>query len=214
MTAPRQQRALRATAAATLATFVALLSHVAAGGAPPSALGALLPWALSLLVSLVGVGRRLSLARLGAAVTASQVIFHTMFVLGVVPLAGSTASAAALTGSSGAHSLHAGHMSLPASLSSPAGIAAAMPDVAMLAAHLAAAIITTALLHRGERLLAGIVDLARRVAVRLRAVAADVVPRSFTPVRTRVAAVDHRVRHPRPLVASPARRGPPVLLAH
>ncbi|OWP21881.1 hypothetical protein CBF90_09330 [Microbacterium sp. AISO3] len=213
MTSPRHQRALRAGAAATLATFVALLSHVAAGGEPPSGLGAALPWALSLVVSLVVVGRRLSAVRLGAAVTAAQVLFHVMFALGVVPLAGSAGVSTAGASQTTPMSLHAGHMSLPASLSAPGALAAVAPDAAMIGAHVLAAVATTLLLHRGERLLSALLGLARRIAVRLRSAARDAVPPAPNPLRVR--AIVSSVRMPRrcALVAAPARRGPPVLLA-
>ncbi|MFS0714122.1 hypothetical protein ABC195_09565 [Microbacterium sp. 2P01SA-2] len=213
MISSRQQRALRAVVAATLATFVALLSHVTAGGEPPSLLGAALPWALSSMVSLLVVGRRLSLARLGAAVAAAQVLFHVMFALGVVPLAGSAGPAGASAGPAGPISLHAGHMSLPASLSEPGALAAVAPDVAMIVAHVVAAVLTTVLLHSGERLVGALAGLARRIALRLRSVARDaVLPAPTSPLPVPVVS---NVRAPRlrALIAAPARRGPPVLLA-
>ncbi|MDQ1217096.1 hypothetical protein [Microbacterium arborescens] len=212
MNSPRHQRALRAGAAATLATFVALLSHVAAGGEPPSALGAALPWALSLVVSLVIVGRRLSVVRLGAAVAAAQVLFHVMFALGVVPLAGSAGVSTAGTSQTGPMSLHPGHVPLPASVSAPGALAAVAPDAAMIGAHVLAAVATTLLLHRGERLLAGLIGLARRIAVRLRSVARDAVPSAPAPLRVRPLVSSVRMPRRRALVAAPARRGPPALL--
>ncbi|QLD11318.1 hypothetical protein [Microbacterium oleivorans] len=211
MTPPRQQRALRASAAATLATFVALLSHVSAGGAPPSLLGVLLPWALSLPLTLIVVGHRLSIARLGAGVASAQLIFHAMFALGVVPSVGSATVAVDAAGDRGLQALHAAHMSLPASFSSPASPVAALPDAAMLGAHLLAAVVTTLLLHRAECLMAALGGLAQRIALRLRAVARDIVPPVRTPLRIRLAAAVRR-RHPRPLIAAPSRRGPPRLL--
>lgn len=206
MSSLRQQRATRATAAASLATFVALLSHVAAGGAPPSLLGVAVPWALSLLVCLGLAGRRLSAVRLTAAVTAAQALFHLLFALGVVPLA------AAATSSTAALDAHAGHMPAAASFASPGVAATIVPDAAMLAAHVVAAIATTALLHRGELLLVGLGVLARRIGLRLRAADRDVVmPVVSSPRRPIV--VRMRPPRPRPLIASPARRGPPALLA-
>lgn len=212
MTSPRQQRALRAGAAATLATVVALLSHVAGGGAAPAPLAVALPWALSLVVCLLVVGRRLSGVRLGMAVTAAQVLFHAMFVLGVVPSAGSTHTSVAGAGS-GSHGLHSGHMSLPASLVSPGPIAQMMPDAAMIGAHVVAALVTTLVLHRGERLLVALAELARRIGRRLGAVARDLVPPPASPLRPRGMRAPIRARHPRPLIAAPGRRGPPLLLA-
>lgn len=216
MTSPRHQRALRAVAAATLATFVALLSHVAAGGEPPSPLGAALPWALSLMVSLLVVGRRLSVVRLGVAVTAAQALFHVMFALGVVPLAGSAPGAPGAAGQTGPFSLHAGHMSLPASLAIPGvpgALAGVAPDAAMLAAHVLAAAVTTLLLHRGEQLVAALSDIARRIALRLRTVTRGALPRVQMPPRVRPLTASVGMPRLRALLAAPARRGPPALLA-
>ncbi len=209
----RQQRSLRAGAAASLATFVALLSHVVAGGSRPSALGILLPWALALLIALAVVGRRLSFARLGAAVAGAQSAFHAMFALGVVPSAGSAWDTPGGSGSHAAHGLLAGHMSLPASVSPLDTVAAAVPDGAMLGAHALAAVATTFLLHRGERVLGLLGELARRLAIRVRAVACEIMPPAHTPIGARLIPADLGVRRRRPLVAGPARRGPPVLLA-
>lgn len=209
MVSVRQQRAVRATASASLATFVALLSHVAAGGPPPSVLGIALPWALSLIVCLGLAGRRLSVMRVGAAVAAAQAVFHVLFALGVVPLA----SAGPAPGAAGL-AAHAGHMPVAASsLASVPTSAVVVPDAAMLGAHVIAAVVTTLVLHRGELLLVGLGELARRVARRLRAAGRDVVPPTAVSPRRRGFASSTSAPRPRPLIASPARRGPPSLLA-
>ncbi|MEH3089961.1 MAG: hypothetical protein PGN24_10330 [Microbacterium arborescens] len=213
MPSPRQQRALRAGAAATLATFVALLSHVSAGGEPPALLGVALPWALSLVVCLLVVGRRLSALRLAAAVVGAQVLFHALFSLGVVPSSGSLPSAPFGPANMSAHSLHTGHMSMSASILPGGPIIGMTPDAAMLAAHLVAAIVTTVVLHRGERLVVAVAELARRAGLKLRAAAGIPVRPTNPSLRPRIGGAPVRARHPRPLVASPARRGPPALLA-
>lgn len=81
-TAPRIAHPVRALSAASAATFTALLSHLAGGGAAPDLLGVILPLLLSLLACSLLAGRRLSLPRLTASVVASQVLFHGAFVLG------------------------------------------------------------------------------------------------------------------------------------
>src|SRR5690606_16871403 len=82
MRTARMTRVARGSAAATLATFVALLSHVAAGGAMPGWLGVAAPWMFSILVCVPLAGRRLSVLRVTAAVVVSQALFHVLFVLG------------------------------------------------------------------------------------------------------------------------------------
>ena len=81
MSRSRATRVIRASVAASIATFVALFSHVAAGGAMPQWLGIAVPWVLSLAVCTVLVGRALSLVRLSAAVLVSQLLFHLLFHL-------------------------------------------------------------------------------------------------------------------------------------
>ena len=82
MSRSRSTRVIRAWVAASIATFVALFWHVAAGGAMPHWLGIAVPWVLSLAVCTVLVGRALSLLRLSVAVVLSQLLFHLLFVLG------------------------------------------------------------------------------------------------------------------------------------
>jgi len=82
-------RLVRGLSAALFTTFAALVGHVAGGGAVPSLTGLAAPLALSALASTALVGRRLSLPRLSAAVVASQLLFHNLFVAGAnaAPLA-------------------------------------------------------------------------------------------------------------------------------
>ena len=49
-------------------------------------LGVVVPLALSLFVSVLLAGRRLSVIRLGVSVIASQTLFHSLFVLGTALL--------------------------------------------------------------------------------------------------------------------------------
>lgn len=79
---PRVSHPVRALSAASAATFTALLSHLAGGGAAPDPLGVIVPLLLSLLVCSLLAGRRLSLPRLAISVVASQALFHGAFVLG------------------------------------------------------------------------------------------------------------------------------------
>src|SRR5699024_3357975 len=82
----RHRRALRGSAAATAATFVALASHIIGGGSIPTLWGLIAPSALSTLVCVLLAGRKLSLWRLSASVVASQALFHQLFTV-FTPLA-------------------------------------------------------------------------------------------------------------------------------
>lgn len=148
MSRSRLTRVLRASVAASIATFAALVSHVAAGGAMPEPLGLLAPWVLSLFVCTVLAGKTLSLARLSIAVFLSQLLFHTLFVLG--------APAAASAGPAVGH-VH-GALTLDLSGTSPV-----IADASMWLAHALAAAVTVAALYRAERALQQLSVLAQRL---------------------------------------------------
>lgn len=145
---------LRGSAAATVAIFAALAGHVSAGGEMPGPLGIIVPWLLSLMVSVLLAGRRLSVIRLSLSVAISQSLFHVLFVLGAI------APATSLGG-------HV-HGSVPLPLAEGA-LATVAPDAAMWLGHLIAAAVTVAALHRGERLLLALRDLAQQSIRWLRA---------------------------------------------
>ncbi|CAH0206757.1 hypothetical protein SRABI128_01872 [Microbacterium sp. Bi128] len=191
----RGTRVARGAVGASLATFVALLSHVTAGGDVPGWLGILIPWALSFVVCTVLAGRRLSLWRLAPAVTLSQLLFHTLFVLGAHDPAA-------------AGHVHGG--ALP-SLAGP-DLTMVAPDAAMWAWHLVAATATTLALHRGERTIAVLRTLADRLGawLRVRVALASALPRPVA--RRRVLAEIVAVVRPTSvlLAGSARRRGPPL----
>lgn len=144
----RRTPLLRGFVGATIATFVALASHVWVGGDMPGMLGIAVPWLLSLTVCTLLAGRRLSLLRLSGSVVASQLLFHALFMLGdITPRAGL-----------GPHV----HGIVPLSF---AGDAPALipQDAAMWLAHAAAAAVTIAALHRGESILRALLAVARAV---------------------------------------------------
>ncbi|QEW01196.1 hypothetical protein F6J84_14550 [Microbacterium caowuchunii] len=199
-------RVVRGSLAASVATFVALLSHVSAGGAVPGPLGLLVPFVLSVFVCTVLAGPRLSAIRLSLAVTGSQALFHSLFVLGVV--------------STGAPRLVTGHDH--AAVPSPAtgavlpATGALLPatDGRMLLWHLLAAALTTAALYRGERAARRLRALAAEALAWLRRwVPSLLAEQSPAPRRAPIDVPrDHRVGD---LVSPRAngRRGPPVALA-
>lgn len=143
----RVSRVVRGALAASLATWAALLSHVAGGGQVPGLLGIVVPLALSLFVCTALAGRRLSLPRLAIAVTGSQLLFHILFVIGTVTPSGMP---------------HQHGMPL---MTDAGGAAAAIcADPLMWAMHGLAALLTVAVLHRGERTALRLLALAAEIA--------------------------------------------------
>ncbi|WP_240372493.1 hypothetical protein [Brevibacterium zhoupengii] len=155
----RHRRSLRGTAAAVFATFVALASHMIGGGELPSAMGVLVPLALSMLVCVLLAGRRLSLLRLSLSVLVSQSLFHLLFSV-FTPMAGSHSPANALE-------RHAMHHSGPEAMSGSASDAGASMHAhaspGMLLAHLVAAVLTIAMIYWSEALPAKIGSFLRHV---------------------------------------------------
>ncbi|MGO1544002.1 MAG: hypothetical protein ACTHXA_06640 [Gulosibacter sp.] len=131
-----------------VATVPAALFHgIAHGNTPePIALGVAIVIAAAISVPLVG--RKFTRVRSGAAIFASQALFHTFFAMagtGSVTVSGDT--------SAHAHHHGSGHFDLTvASSGAVIGV-----DVWMLLAHLAAAVITVGCVWYGEALLRSLV---------------------------------------------------------
>jgi hypothetical protein len=196
----RQLRALRGTAAALVATLIAATAHTLGGGGAPSAgvIAATTVVASPLAVALIG--RRPSLWRTATAVVASQLVFHVGFAI-----FGSLGAAAVRLTPMGAMEGMSGHaMIAPASAMDHTSL---IPDAPMLAAHLTAAAVTIALLHRGERMLRAI---ARGIAHLLPAVEVAVAPAPAAPRPTTAVPESAVVRIP---TADLRRRGPPPAFA-
>lgn len=189
----RQLRLLRGTAASSVATIIAAVSHTIGGGAPPHPLLVLaLSVFLTPLAALV-VGRRLNLLGLSAAVAMSQTIFHVLFV--------ALNATATGTGTAGhAHHLVASPSPLPLT-----PITTVSADTGMLGAHIIAALVTTAMLWRGERMLLAIADWVRAaLRRRMPQIAAEwPMPTSRSEVVVRAAHL--------PLAHDISRRGPPLI---
>ncbi|MFJ6680078.1 hypothetical protein ACIQLK_13265 [Microbacterium sp. NPDC091382] len=193
----RVSRVARGALAASVATWAALLSHVAGGGRVPGWLGIIVPLALSLFVCTALAGRRLSLPRLALAVTGSQLLFHALFVIGTITPTGAP---------------HQHGMTL---MTDAGGTAAAIgADPLMWAMHGLAAVLTVALLHRGERTAQRLLTLAADIArwVRRRILTAVLVLGAMgRPVPTPASADVPVLRSVTLRVA--AGRGPPRALA-
>ena len=129
--------------------MTAAVSHTIGGGAPPHPL---LVLALSVLLSPIAavlVGSTLRIGNLVATVLVAQGIFHVLFIaLGATLAPGISAG---------------GHHHVMVLPSASPGLETMTPSDAMLAAHLVAALVTVAILWRGEQLLRGISRWVRAV---------------------------------------------------
>lgn len=183
----RQLRLLRAASASSVATLLAAVSHTFAGGPAPHPLLVLAVAVLLLPISALLIGARMSKTRVALTVLVGQAAFHLLFQL----LGAPTGSEFAL-----------GHRHEMLALGAVS--IAALPDLAMVAGHVLAAVATTALLWHGE-------SLVRVIAGWMLAL----VQHSGSPLPA-----DHRrptelVSHRHPLIdaahgAAVSRRGPPL----
>lgn len=199
MSSTRRARLLRGVIGGSTATFVALLSHLAGGGAVPGLLGIGVPWILSLAVCVALAGRRLSAPRLAVSVALSQFLFHALFTLGAPP--------ASVTTPTGHHAAESG---LGILLTGTPLTAA--PDIRMVIGHATALAITTVALHRAERAVQRVARFAVAIAMRVSHAIATRLgtplarPRSVPPARqSRGTAPWDAVRR-----LAPDRRGPPI----
>ena len=137
----RRVRALRGTVASVAATLLAATGHTLAGAGAPSALLMAITAVLATPLAVALVGRRPSVLRTSAAVAAAQVVFHVQFVLFADPGAVVYTPTAGMAG-------HAAHMAMTNATS-----AMHSADSPMILAHIAVALVTVVVLHRGERML-------------------------------------------------------------
>ncbi|WP_193597340.1 hypothetical protein [Microbacterium sp. YJN-G] len=193
---------LRGFVGASVATFVALASHVWVGGGMPGMLGIAVPWLLSLTVCTLLAGRRLSALRLSLSVLVSQLLFHALFVLGeFTPATGLVP-----------HVHGARPLALAGEVAFAGEVALVPQDAGMWLAHGVAAVVTIVALHRGERILQALLAVASAVAVWLhRVVRVPVAVRPVMPGGIRFAVVAAPARDD-PLLRSLRRRGPPLRL--
>ncbi|GAB3601313.1 hypothetical protein [Microbacterium tumbae] len=196
----RRPAVIRGFAGSSLATFVALAGHVSAGGAMPAPSGILVPWLLSFMACVLLAGRKLSVTRLALSVAVSQILFHALFVLGTI----------APSGTAPLGHVHGTVAALPVA---SATASALLADGTMWFGHVIAALSTIVALHRGERLLLALRDLAMQAVrwARQRLGAALIVLRPRPAIRFAGFTDADRALCER-LLSSLRRRGPPLLL--
>lgn len=168
--AARVRRVRLAFVAALVSTFIALASHVFAGGGMPGFLGIAFPLGLAILACILLARIRTDSLRLALSVGASQFLFHTLFVLGTPSAAigaGSAADAHAGHGQHAAASAMADFASSAGSVgTSGAALHLAHDGPLMWAMHAVAAVLTALALFFGETLVASLTK-AKDAAVEL-----------------------------------------------
>ncbi|MEL4320422.1 hypothetical protein WJX64_15510 [Leifsonia sp. YIM 134122] len=202
----RGARTARGLTAAAVATLLAGLSHSIGGGAGaqvPFGVGTVVAFAFAAMVCVALAGRTLSLARLAASVILSQLAFHGLFAVSGSSLRVTTNpaahhdTAAHLMQQLGAGGIAAGQM----------GGHSAHDGTAMILAHILAAVVTIAALHRGERAARAVVSAAARLVSVLVAGAPRLVP--VIEIRLRARAVVLLPHDLLVVLSSMRHRGPP-----
>ncbi|MBN9176421.1 MAG: hypothetical protein J0I43_03510 [Microbacterium sp.] len=205
MRSSRAPRVARGVVVASVATFAALLSHVVAGGDIPGWVGIAAPWMLAVMVSTLLAGRGLSRLRLAVSVIVSQLLFHTLFVMGAV----STSASGSVTAG---HQHHTGMPVIPSSGDST--VAALCADPAMWVGHGIAAAVTIAVLYQGERTLRALLALGHRLrAWARRVVTCDVIPALPVTRPAGIADAPGWIVRPAARLSLHRHRGPPLSIA-
>ncbi len=171
-----------------MATIVASTAHTLAGGDAPPLWLLIAVTLLAMPIAVAVTGRRPSLWRTTVVVGLSQVLLHVAF---------------ATVGSALPASIGHVHGALPA-LSPGVDAGALTVDPVMIAGHVLAAIVTVALVSRGERALRAIAAGLHRLVTRALAVPAA----SYDAPRPAVRAT--RMPASPTALASLSRRGPPL----
>nr|WP_274637516.1 hypothetical protein [Microbacterium bovistercoris] len=143
----RSARAVRGVTAALVTALVAATAHTFAGGGAPSPLLVGIAVILAAPLAVALVGRRGSAVRTAAAVAAAQGVFHLAFALFADPGAVTYTAAPGMVGHAAAHT------TMTMTTLHGAGSHDMSPGSPMILAHLVAALVTFALLWRGERML-------------------------------------------------------------
>lgn len=150
----RPQRVLRGLLGAVVTILVAALSHLAAGGSAPSVIGIAAALVVAAAVCTVFAGRTRSLWRVSVAVMSSQALFHFFFSYVSGP-----ASIAGAVGGAHQHGVSTAQLQTIGMMSSEAAMAT--HPAWMWVAHAFAAVLTIAMLRRGEEAILTIGGLLR-----------------------------------------------------
>lgn len=192
----RGVRTARGAAIAVSASLLAAASHALAGG-EVTELSVLATAIFALPLSMALAGRRPSLWRLTLAVSIAQFVYHWCFAgFGLFSERGGLSTPAPL---------HAAHLAQLESFV-PDLATAATAGAAMWLSHAVAAVITIALLYRGEVAYRVLAQLVQRVLPRVR-FAIAVAPRRVVLVPSRRVAAPLQLAQLSPI----SHRGPPAV---
>ena len=148
-------RGLRAASLGTVGFALALVAHVAAGGAAPGPVVLLLLAGLVSLAAVLVTGTRLSLVRVGVSLTAMQVVLHEVFMWLGAPAACVMSGVSAPPGGPMGHGGGAVPLAECAGGMAHLGMGQRSTFVAaaMFGAHVAAMAVMAALLAYGDQVL-------------------------------------------------------------
>jgi hypothetical protein len=146
-------RGLRAASLGVVGVVLALVGHVAAGGATPSPVDLLLLAGLTGLAALLLTGVRLSPVRVVLSLTAMQLALHEAFMWLGSPTACVMTGAGAPAGGAMSHSGQPMLECAAGMAQTAVGQTSVLAGPAMVSAHVAATAIMTALLAYGEKVL-------------------------------------------------------------
>lgn len=151
-------RALRGVLIAVVATIVAAVSHMAAGGNTPTFVALIATALIALPLVTIFASKRAGWFGTFVAVAFTQGLFHTLFVYAGTGMLGSTQSGSA---SFAPEPLHAAHMRALESFV-PNINAGSSADAYMWAAHALASLATVWLIRRGDAALQRLEKSLRR----------------------------------------------------
>ena len=200
--ASRWARVVRGLLAATVATLVAALFHIAGGGAAPSVLALTLSLVFSVLACVALAGKRLALWRLTVSVGLSQFLFHTLFAL---------SPSGSFAGADPSGHVHLGsHLVMVSS-----GNAASMPSMApesasMWISHGVAALVTIAALRFGETSFWALCEFTAFQLQRMFGSGQILAPETVPAVRVGVLSRPEHAVLPAVVLGEMRHRGPPV----
>ena len=195
----RSEQLSRATVASAFAVVTAAVSHTVAGGEAPSLIAFFASLWLALLASFPLVGKSASVLRISATVLIGQAVLHSLYAFfPATSLVAPTAATDSLLGHD--------HMLTSLTLPEMATMEQAAPGIAMIAAHVLAAIASIVVLRHADVALAAVRSFRWFVLAAFE----TLDPIALTPIAVRTTVIQHPTLLPTDVFLSVIqRRGPP-----